>query len=294
MISIKCNCGETYKAEKQHVGRHIRCKCGTVLEIVARINPPNVSGSREPMSPSATKSSSRFTDTILRRIQQLTARGWLIPASVIVVIITLWAIDRSVNPPKETKTNVRRSTPAIVDRATATSKPVSPAIVDPAVSAAPTLEVPIQLEPVNPNRLTTGSTPVDGAVRSGNSKITVDNGTDTDAIVRVVRFRKSHQQHVRNFYVRSQEHFVATFVPPGEYVLRVAFGTDWNSAIRKFNYRRSFSETQTFVVDETRWTETSEDGEVVHTKSSGLSITLHKVPHGNFESRPINEEEFWH
>ena len=93
MISIKCNCGETYTAEKQHVGRHIRCKCGNVLEIVARVDPPNVSGSREPMGPSATKSSTRSTDAILRRIQELTARGWLIPASVIVVIITLWAID---------------------------------------------------------------------------------------------------------------------------------------------------------------------------------------------------------
>lgn len=155
------------------------------------------------------------------------------------------------------------------------------------------LGVPIELEPVNPNRLRTGSVPYTGEIRLGHSEITVDNGTDTDAVVRVVRFGESNQQKVRNFYVRSHDQFIAKRIPPGEYVLRVAFGTDWNPETRRFNYRKSFTETQTFTVEESVSTELREDGEVLRTRSSKLSITLHKVPHGNFQNHPINEEEFW-
>lgn len=151
----------------------------------------------------------------------------------------------------------------------------------------------LQNTPVNPNRLRTGSAPYTGEIRLGESKITVDNGTDTEAIVRVVRFRDGGQEKVRNFYVRAHDQFVAERIPPGEYVLRVAFGTDWNSEARKFNYRKSFVETQTFAVDETTWTETRDEGEVLRTRSSALSITLHEVLHGNFQSHPINEDEFW-
>lgn len=163
------------------------------------------------------------------------------------------------------------------------------------VEVTPTqkMEVPIELEPVNPNRLNTGAAPFRGGIRSGHSQINVDNGTDTDAIVRVVRFNNDGQQKIRNFYVRSHDKFVAKQIPPGEYVLKVAFGTDWNSDTRKFNYRKSFSKTQTFSIEETISKEQTDEGDVEHTRFSKLSITLHKVLHGNFKSSPINEEEFW-
>lgn len=173
------------------------------------------------------------------------------------------------------------------------SRSSMPAPKPPSVTPFRRLEVPIELEPVNPNRLRTGSAPYTDGIRSGHSEIAVDNGSDTDAIVRVVRFGDGNQEKVRNFYVRSHERFTANLIPPGEYVLRVAFGKDWNPETRKFNYRRSFGETETFMVEETTWTETRDDGEVLRTRSSKLSITLHKVPHGNFQSHPISEDEFW-
>jgi hypothetical protein len=93
--------------------------------------------------------------------------------------------------------------------------------------------------------------------------------------------------------VRSNDKFVAKQIPQGEYVLKVAFGTDWNSDTRKFNYRRSFGKTQKFTIDETTSEEQTDEEEVEHTRYSKLSITLHKVPHGNFKTYPINEDEFW-
>jgi hypothetical protein len=59
---------------------------------------------------------------------------------------------------------------------------------------------------------------------------------------------------------------------------------DWNESARRFNFRSSFSETQRFTLRE----EISGDG-----VRYGMSITLHKVLNGNFESHAISEEEFW-
>jgi hypothetical protein len=60
------------------------------------------------------------------------------------------------------------------------------------------------------------------------------------------------------------------------------------------SYRKSFSKTQTFIVEERTWTESVDtDEEVTRTRASKISITLHKVPHGNFKSHPIDEDEFW-
>jgi hypothetical protein len=161
------------------------------------------------------------------------------------------------------------------------------------VAPSEKLDVPIELEPIDPSRLGTDSAPHTGGIRSGHSEITVDNVADTDAVVRVVRFRDRNQEKVRSFYIRSTDRFVANLIPPGEYVLRVAFGKDWDSETKKFNYRQSFAETQRFTVEETAWTEASEDRNVLRTRSSKLSITLDGLPLGNFQSHPINENEFW-
>ncbi|HEY3277765.1 MAG TPA: J domain-containing protein [Syntrophorhabdaceae bacterium] len=155
------------------------------------------------------------------------------------------------------------------------------------------LKAPTKTEPVNPNRLKTGAAPYIGwFIGSGHSEITVDNGTDSDSVVKVMRLGNDASSKIRNFYIRAHERFTAKRIPSGEYVLRVSFGMDWNPKIKKFNYRKSFSETQAFTINETSWTESKEDGEMVRTRSSNISITLHKVPHGNFRSNRIDEDKF--
>ena len=166
-------------------------------------------------------------------------------------------------------------------------------IAPPPVTTSNRLEVPIELEPVNPKHLKTGTAPFSGRIMSGHSVITVDNGTDTDSVVRIVRLRNGVQQKVRNFYVRAHNKFSAKQIPPGNYILKTAFGVDWNSKERKFNFKNSFSKTETFAVDETTSTEITDDGEVERVKFSNLSITLHKVRHGNFHTQSIDENEFW-
>lgn len=98
----------------------------------------------------------------------------------------------------------------------------------------------------------------------------------------------------RTFWTFSSGYSILFVISSGEYVLKVAFGKDWNVTDKRFNYRKSFSKTQTFIVEERTWTESvNTDEEVTRTRASKISITLHKVPHGNFKSHPIDEDEFW-
>jgi hypothetical protein len=67
---------------------------------------------------------------------------------------------------------------------------------------------------------------------------------------------------------------------------------DWNSKSRKFNFRRSYSETEPFEITETTTVRQTEDGRLNETQFTKMSITLHKVPLGNFKIHEISEEEF--
>lgn len=147
-------------------------------------------------------------------------------------------------------------------------------------------------EPLNPNRLPLGSSPLGSGVKSGNSSLSVENGTDNDALVRVIRFGAS-EQLVRNFYVPAYRTFTAEELPSGFYVMRVAFGRDCNEPERRFNFRQSFSQTEAFEVKQTISIETVDGGYRETTRYSKLSITLHKVRDGNFTSKQISESDFW-
>jgi uncharacterized protein (TIGR03000 family) len=130
---------------------------------------------------------------------------------------------------------------------------------------------------------TLGLAPWGPGLREGYSVLTVENGTATDAVVRVVQLGGKGQL-VRNFYIPSGKQLTAEEVPAGRYVLRVAFGKDWDSDARKFTAARSFSETEAFDISQE---ETAEG--VRYTR---LRVTLHKVIGGNFRSDPITEDDF--
>jgi hypothetical protein len=262
MISIKCNCcGETYKAEEQHVGRRIRCRCGNVLEIVAHVYPPDLSGAREPMDPS---SSSRHVGTILRRIQQVTARGWLVYATVIVVIVSLFGVYRIITPSQETTTNVRRPAPAITAPAAATVKPAlvpwpSEALVRPVSGAE-----------------------LGGRYRGGLGKMQIANGTSFDAVAVLVD--DSTKTPRRAIFVRQGESGSITALPPGHYRLRFQLGTDWLTE-RRFCRLLGTSEFEG-VFD---YAEVKSDEGI---KYSAHEVTLHPVPAGTAKIKVIDNSSF--
>jgi Zn finger protein HypA/HybF involved in hydrogenase expression len=160
----------------------------------------------------------------------------------------------------------------------------------PPLPASPSKPIP-PVEPINPKRLSNGSAPFRSGIRSGHSTLTVENGTGTDAVVKAIRF-KDGDEEVRKFYVQQGSRWTAPQIPSGRYVLRVAFGRDWNSKSRKFNFRRSFSETEIFDISETTSVKQTDDGQLTQTQFTEMRITLHKILMGNFKSHEINEEDF--
>lgn len=128
------------------------------------------------------------------------------------------------------------------------------------------------IEPINPKSLPLGASPFGRGIVSGHSTLTVDNGTDTDAVVKVIRF-KDREQHVRNFYIHQGKKWTAKKIPPGRYVLRVAFGKDWNSKSHMFNFCQSFSESEVFDIAETTSVRQTEEGQLAETQFTELSIT---------------------
>lgn len=146
--------------------------------------------------------------------------------------------------------------------------------------------------PANPKRLPVGFSPLGDAQVFGKSILTIKNGTDIDALVKVMMLIDGKPSMVRNFYVPAQTDWSEQNMPQGTFILRIAQGLDYDLPARRFTYRRSFAESIPFDLFEQKWTERV-DGRV-YTKTSATNkwITLHKVPHGNFPTEPIDESRF--
>jgi curved DNA-binding protein CbpA len=117
----------------------------------------------------------------------------------------------------------------------------------------------IPLEPINPKSLRLGSSPFGIGIRNGNSMITVDNGTTNDALVKLIKYGHKEEK-IRNFYIPAGKKYTANKIPQGQYVLRIAFGKDWDGKMRRFNFNRHFSETELFYITESKWNESTDEG----------------------------------
>jgi len=138
-------------------------------------------------------------------------------------------------------------------------------------------------------RLPNGTILVTRGAFDGNSELTLENGTEMDALVRLM----SEGVEKEMVYVRASKKKSIARLPEGTYVLKTAFGLEWDSTNRRFKFEREFSESETFQCTEKEWNEEVSDGTIHHVEASKLRITLHKVLNGNFQSHDISESEFW-
>src|SRR5262249_44140966 len=106
-----------------------------------------------------------------------------------------------------------------------------------------------ETEPSNPRRLPSCSSPLGRGIREGLSTLTIENGTELDAFVKVFKV-SGGRLLIRNLFIVAGKTCTSDSVPAGEYVLLTAFGKDWDASTKKFNFRRSFAETQRFEVTE--------------------------------------------
>lgn len=125
------------------------------------------------------------------------------------------------------------------------------------------------------------------------STITVNNGTNTDVLVKLVDIERGQNKLVRNFYIPCGSIYKAEQLPEGIYRVIYAYGVDWNTKQNCFNRNRSFSIADTPL--EIRWTEKLIEGaygKQMQKIYSGHTIDLRGSVNGNFPAHPINEKQF--
>lgn len=115
---------------------------------------------------------------------------------------------------------------------------------------------------------------------TGESTLTVTNGTSQDALVRLVV--ASTGETARLVHVGRQNGWTIEGIAPGSYLLQFALGTDWDTVLARFQRNTSFKEFEDpfdFTVS----------GGFVTT----WEVTLNAVPGGRAQTDTISADEFY-
>jgi len=123
------------------------------------------------------------------------------------------------------------------------SPPTDPVVFPPAQSRTiPPIDImptprPMERPTTPPKSLENGTILLD-VINAGHSEFTVDNGTDRDAVIKLIDSGK--RQTVVAFYVRAQESVTADLIPEGTFTVLCGQGVDWDDAVNFFKRKRSF------------------------------------------------------
>ena len=163
-----------------------------------------------------------------------------------------------------------------VNRATAEVTPVVPVLSS--LEHSPDLSLlrpPVSLENG------TAIEPEQGV--AGYSQLTIDNGENRDAVVKLTD--RESGDTLRFVYVKARSKVTLENLGTCSCELKFATGVDWDDTTQQFRKRQklsAFSDPLDFTV------EYDNQGEYWRT----YSVTLHRVPNGTASVESINEDEF--
>lgn len=185
--------------------------------------------------------------------------------------------------------NLPLPTPPPIEKATIV--PVPPKAVYDATGWHPGSKENGTSEPVlrhlpSDERLTSGSILTDQLKTfGGKGKLTLDNGLTEDAYVKMIH----NEKLVASFYVRGGESFTFAHVPDGVYKLIYCTGFGWNAGRRDFARGRHAVRYDTSL---DYLTTKRKEGNTIITSTGVITLTLHKVAHGNTSTSDISLDEF--
>ena len=223
------------------------------------------SNGRGHTSPKSTRSSALFSKFPI-------ARHWgylfyLIP-------LVLWAVGEF----NTTRSN-RGPSPATSTQATPPAVPRPPSGLPP----VPPDRNDVELTPTV--RLPNGTELRKRRYLHGLGELTVENGTENDAVVLLVELNT--EKTIRDFYVTAGNTFTEPRIAPGLYAIYFVTGSDWNPEKNAFNSNAIYSQFGRNV-------EFSEKPDQVSGKIeySTYKITLQPVVGGDAAIYPSNEDAF--
>jgi hypothetical protein len=133
----------------------------------------------------------------------------------------------------------------------------------------------------NSVRPPTGTQCSEQVSESALGKLTIENGTATDAAV----FAFTGAGIVRCVYVRHGETATLEHMEAAVYRVQFTTGEGWNPNTREFQRDAGFSEFD----DSFAWHERHEQGSLNYDKHT---VTLHSIPNGNVRVRTIRQTQF--
>jgi hypothetical protein len=120
---------------------------------------------------------------------------------------------------------------------------------------------------------------------TGLGSLTISNGTDRSAVVKLVLRGDQEQRLIYAVYVRKNDEATISAVDPAMYDVWSCFGSSWSWADMAFQRDQDASKA-----DEPLAFSEERDGERLY--YSQQRITLHKVPFGNWKSSQQSPRDF--
>lgn len=264
MIDVGCpQCGVVYHTLETNVGKQILCtKCGYVITIVLAVTHP---------SPSAPVVNHR---RIASAVRGRAIYKFAVVGAVGVALIAFVILRRPDTPNKAARANTDNA-----ERWKVVGEE-SPPVPDPPKNES---TQPADPRPTEYNSLPTGTRIEGDNGTGGHGKLTVENGTTEDAVVRVSD--ATTDQTVRWFFVKAHNSAHLSRIPQGSYRLTYTTGLNWVESDDAFSWQPTYNEFErTLDYAEQR----NSEGVQYHT----ISVSLNSVLFGNVRTRTITREEF--
>jgi hypothetical protein len=311
-------CQEIYHADESNVGRSIRCpKCGEI-NWIARSAPVQSTyplGARPVPITSAegrpTRQVSRSTSGHSLRMKAAILAGVVLGViGIAVAVDKLWP-DSSKKSGAESSPTVKQSVAPFPssqpqDIQLPVVEPISPisnpwrqggnlAPTEPSHKdlAFPTTNGEPWQIPISPcaqgqqvERPQTGTRIEADQGTSGSSKLTISNGTQRDAVVRLLQ--KASGRTARFVYIEAGKKYTLGNINSGTYLLRFISGYDWVSACRDFLREPDYSEFEDSLSFQSVMPTDGQDG-----YTTKYEVSLNEVPLGNARKRNIDRKRFF-
>jgi hypothetical protein len=277
MITVKCDCGESYRANEEHLGRSIRCrKCGCILTVrsPAAVSPATTSPTSDVVSAN-TRSKQRWW-------QGTRVRNSAIAAGLIAAVALAYRNNTSQSRPSATahEPGATNHQSELVPAMRPDTPNPQPAAEDPVAALASLGDSATPSDSSCTGLATRPATNDDlvGGELGGYSSISIANGTRADAVVALVN--KSRQELIRQIFVRRGETGQLRSLPAGSYSLRFALGEGYLS---DGGFCSLFSASE---FDRPILLREIHDDEGI--RYSADEITLHGVVNGNARAHSID------
>jgi len=264
MIDVNCpQCGVVYHTLEANAGKRILCtKCGYVITIVLAVT------HRSPSAPA-----------VNHRVPASAVKGHGIYKFAVVGAVGVALIAFLILRHPDTANKAAKTTTDIAEKWKVVGEETPP-IPDPSKNES---TQPAEPRPTEYNSLPTGTRIEEDVITRGHGKLTVENGTTEDAVVRL--FDATTDRTVRWFFVKAHSSAHLSRIPQGSYTLTYTTGLNWVESDDAFSWQPTYNEFErTLDFTEQR----DSEGIQYHT----ISVSLNSVLFGSVRTRTITREEF--